>query len=87
MQDKQTQRIDSYSFFEFCQKVQEEIIKGWRFDFDSNENCPVQMGTFLTCGMILDDQVVQEEKVEEPKKVTRKAKVQETCLARLDKQE
>lgn len=81
MKENETQRIDSYSFFEFCQKVQEEIIKGWRFDFDSNQNFPVQMGTFLTCGLVfpkvqvLEEQEVLDEEVkeEQPKKVGRKS--------------
>ncbi len=85
MKENETQRIDSYSFFEFCQKVQEEIIKGWRFDFDTNQNFPVQMGTFLTCGLVfpkvevLEAQEKQEdqEPKEEVKKVGRKPKVSE----------
>lgn len=83
---KETLRLDTYSLFEFCQKVQENIIAGWRFDFDSNENAPVAFGTMLTCGLVR--QVPQEVKVEvvpeevkevkeEPKKVTRKPKIVE----------
>ena len=53
---KETLRLDTYSLFEFCQKVQENIIAGWRFDFDSNENAPVSFGSMLTCGMIRQNQ-------------------------------
>lgn len=51
-QTMQTKRIDSYSFMEFCQLVQEAIKDGYSFDFDSNENFPQQMGTFITCGLV-----------------------------------
>ena len=60
---KETLRLDTYSLFEFCQRVQETIIAVWRFDFDSNENAPVAYGSMLTCGMIREELPVQEEKV------------------------
>ena len=30
-------RIETYSLFEFCQQIQEAIIEGWRFDFETPE--------------------------------------------------
>ena len=45
-------RVEAYSFFEFCQKVQQAINDGYRFDFDSNENFPQIYGSYLTCGMV-----------------------------------
>lgn len=47
-------RVEAYSFFEFCQKVQQAINEGYKFDFDSNENFPQIYGSYLTCGMVRD---------------------------------
>ena len=51
-QDASTLRVEAYSFFEFCQKVQQAINEGYKFDFDSNENFPQIYGSYLTCGMV-----------------------------------
>ncbi len=48
----ETKRIETYSLFEFCQKIQEAIIEGWRFDFEGVDNFPTAYGTMVTAGMI-----------------------------------
>lgn len=45
-------RIETYSLFEFCQQVQEAILEGWRFDFNSNELFPTAFGSMLITGMV-----------------------------------
>lgn len=45
-------RIETYSLYEFCQAVQESIIEGWRFDFNSNELFPTAFGSMLVTGMV-----------------------------------
>ncbi len=45
-------RIETYSLYEFCQVVQEAIIDGWRFDFESNELFPTAFGSMLVTGMV-----------------------------------
>lgn len=48
----ETKRIETYSLFEFCDKTQQAILEGWRFDFDSNENAPIAFGSMLVAGMV-----------------------------------
>lgn len=48
----ETKRIDSYSFMEFCQLTEQAIKEGYSFDFESNENFPQMMGSFITCGLV-----------------------------------
>lgn len=45
-------KIETYSLYEFCQAVQQSIIEGWRFDFDSNELFPTAFGSMLVTGMV-----------------------------------
>jgi hypothetical protein len=45
-------RVETYSLFEFCQVIQENILNGWRFDFESNENAPIAFGSMLVTGMV-----------------------------------
>lgn len=45
-------RVESYSMYEFCTKIQEAILDGYSFDFDSNENFPTAFGTMLTAGLV-----------------------------------
>jgi hypothetical protein len=45
-------KIETYSLYEFCQVVQQSIIDGWRFDFDSNELFPTAFGSMLVTGMV-----------------------------------
>lgn len=53
-------RIETYSLYEFCQAVQQSVIEGWRFDFESNENFPTAYGSMLVTGMVKGVKVVQE---------------------------
>ena len=48
----ETKRIETYSLFEFCDKTQQAILEGWRFDFESNENAPIAFGSMLVTGMV-----------------------------------
>jgi hypothetical protein len=45
-------KIETYSLYEFCQAVQQSVIEGWRFDFDSNELFPTAFGSMLVTGMV-----------------------------------
>jgi hypothetical protein len=45
-------KIETYSLYEFCQAVQQSILEGWRFDFESNENFPTAFGSMLITGMV-----------------------------------
>lgn len=45
-------RIETYSLYEFCKAVQEAVVEGWRFDFDSNDLFPTAFGTMLVAGMV-----------------------------------
>lgn len=45
-------KIETYSLYEFCEKVQQSIIEGWRFDFESNELFPTAFGSMLVTGMV-----------------------------------
>ena len=53
-------RIETYSLYEFCEAVQQSIIEGWRFDFDSNDLFPTAFGSMLVTGMVKADAKVQE---------------------------
>lgn len=46
-------KIETYSLYEFCQEVQEAVLSGWRFDFESNDNFPTAFGSMLVAGMKL----------------------------------
>lgn len=48
----EVKKIETYSLYEFCKEVQDAIVAGWRFDFDSNENFPTAFGTLLVTGMV-----------------------------------
>jgi hypothetical protein len=56
----QTKRIETYSLFEFCQQVEQSIIEGWRFDFNSNEMFPTAFGSMLVTGMVKTEEVTAE---------------------------
>lgn len=45
-------RIETYSLYEFCKEVQDAVLSGWRFDFESNSNFPTAFGTMLVAGMV-----------------------------------
>jgi hypothetical protein len=52
-------RIETYSLYEFCQAVQQSIIEGWRFDFESNDLFPTAFGSMLVTGMVKPEVIVQ----------------------------
>jgi len=52
-------RIETYSLYEFCKAVQEAVVEGWRFDFDSNELFPTAFGTMLVAGMVKTESVTE----------------------------
>lgn len=54
------EKIETYSLFEFCQKTQQAILAGWRFDFEDNENAPISYGSMLVAGMVKDDSSISE---------------------------
>jgi len=45
-------KIETYSLYEFCQVIEQSIIEGWRFDFNSNELFPTAFGSMLVAGMV-----------------------------------
>jgi hypothetical protein len=57
-----TKKIEAYSLFEFCQLVQDAVLEGYRFDFDSNDNFPTAFGSLLVAGMVLPAEVPKEDK-------------------------
>jgi len=52
-------KIETYSLYEFCQVVQQSIIDGWRFDFESNDLFPTAFGSMLVTGMVKTDEKLQ----------------------------
>ena len=57
---KKDKVIDSYSFGEFCEKVQEAILDGWRFDFSNNATYPTTFGSYYTVILVKDEEVAEE---------------------------
>lgn len=45
-------KIETYSLYEFCEKIQQAVIEGWRFDFNSNDLFPTAFGSMLVAGMV-----------------------------------
>lgn len=73
-------RIETYSLYEFCQAVQQAVIEGWRFDFESNELFPTAFGSMLVTGMVKAEQkpeVVIEDYAEDNTEVKRGRKPKE----------
>ena len=67
-------RIETYSLYEFCQAVQQSVIEGWRFDFESNELFPTAFGSMLVTGMVKAEEkaeVVIEDYAEDKPEVKR----------------
>lgn len=54
-------RIETYSLYEFCQAVQQSVIEGWRFDFESNELFPTAYGSMLVTGMVKAGEKLQKQ--------------------------
>lgn len=51
-------KIETYSLYEFCQQVQQAIIEGWRFNFESNELFPTAFGSMLMAGMVKAQDII-----------------------------
>ena len=69
----QVKTIETYSLYEFCQAVEQAVIDGYRFDFDSNSRFPQAFGSLMTAGMVK----VSELKAEEPEQEIVAAEVQQ----------
>lgn len=52
MENTETVNISAYSLLEFCQQAQDLLQQGYKFDFDSNTNCPQQFGVLLVAGLV-----------------------------------
>lgn len=57
----QVKTIETYSLYEFCQAVEQAVIDGYRFDFDSNSRFPQAFGSLMTAGMIKVSELKAEE--------------------------
>ena len=55
-------KIEAYSLYEFCQLVQDALLQGYRFDFDSNAIFPTAFGSLLVAGMVLPAEAPKEDK-------------------------
>ena len=66
----QVKQIETYSLYEFCQAVEQAVLDGYRFDFESNERFPTQFGTLMVAGMIKVEQLKQESVVQEQEQPT-----------------
>lgn len=81
-------QIEAYSLFEFCQKVQENILNGFKFDFESNARFPTAFGTLLVCGMVKsseqEDDKVKSSEEEDEKEEVKEVKEEPKSLASLD---
>jgi hypothetical protein len=67
-------KIETYSLYEFCQAVEQNVIEGWRFDFNSNELFPTMFGSMLVAGMVKAEdkpEVVIEDYAEDKPEVKR----------------
>lgn len=67
----QVKQIETYSLYEFCQAVEQAVLDGYRFDFDSNSRFPQAFGSLMTAGMVK----VNEFKVEDSKQEAAPAEV------------
>lgn len=56
---KQTKDIQTYGFDEFCKLVQESMLEGFKFDFDSNQHYPTAFGTFYSAVLVKQAEIVQ----------------------------
>lgn len=77
---KNTIQIEAYSLYEFCQKVQESILDGYRFNFESNDMFPTAFGSLLVAGLekvqVEDTTQNTTEEVVEVVSKARKSKIQ-----------
>jgi hypothetical protein len=75
-------KIETYSLYEFCQTVQQSIIDGWRFDFESNENFPVAFGSMLVTGMVKKPEVAVQKYTEDNAQVLPEVNTQDNQVKR-----
>lgn len=61
----QVKQIETYSLYEFCQAVQQAVLDGYRFDFDSNSRFPQAFGSLMTAGMVKVSEIKAEESGQE----------------------
>ena len=61
----QVKQIETYSLYEFCQAVEQAVIDGYRFDFESNERFPQAFGSLMTAGMVKVSEIKAEESGQE----------------------
>ena len=61
----QVKQIETYSLYEFCQAVEQAVIDGYRFDFDSNSRFPQAFGSLMTAGMVKVSEIKAEESGQE----------------------
>ena len=57
----QVKQIETYSLYEFCQAVEQAVLDGYRFDFDSNSRFPQAFGSLMTAGMVKVSELKAEE--------------------------
>jgi len=60
MTKPQTKYIQENGVYMFAVSIQEAILDGYRFDFESNEGMPTQYGFHFSCTMILPKESIQE---------------------------
>ena len=65
-----TLSIDAYQLGEYSQKVQDAILDGYVFDFDSNENYPTSFGSFYHAVMVKAEEVQETQVQQDNKEVT-----------------
>lgn len=61
----QVKQIETYSLYEFCQAVEQAVLDGYRFDFDSNSRFPQAFGSLMTAGMVKVSEIKAEESGQE----------------------
>lgn len=61
----QVKQIETYSLYEFCQAVEQAVLDGYRFDFDSNSRFPQAFGSLMTAGMVKVSEIKAEESEQE----------------------
>lgn len=56
--------VMEYSFFAFCQSVQELIEEGYVFDLENNENAPTTFGAFFQATMLKKPKAQKQKKAQ-----------------------
>ena len=63
-QVKVTVKVQAYNLLDFAVEIQKHVLDGYRLDTESNENCPVQLGTLMVAGLVKQPEALTE--VEQP---------------------